>query len=177
MYGVTDLGGIEFLERENRVVLVLLSSNLYPSTIDWICRAWEEIHSRSARDWHLVVPTKNPINGRDGQLLPDNFSWSVSEGLRHTYGLPSSSIPCLVLDNFRDDQRQHFISLPASEEDRAKLVSEVEQFIRARLDGGNRQSQIDDLFDHLQKRAAWNGLLKIAPIVGSGLARFLGSRA
>lgn len=176
MYGVTDLSGLEFLERENKIVLVLLSSTLYPSTIDWMCHAWDEVHHRSAHRWHMVVPTKKPINGKDHKLKTKNFSWKVSETLRNTYGISKANIPCIVLDNFRDDQRQHFVVLPEIEKDRAKLILGIEDFIKEN-ENESREELINALFDRLKFNEALAGFIKVAPIAGSIVSKIVRSSA
>ncbi|MFD1253485.1 hypothetical protein DEVEQU_00480 [Devosia equisanguinis] len=170
MFGVNDLKDLESLEQSRRVVVVLLSSTMYASTVEWMCHSWDEIHRRSGHKWHLVVPTKDPIRGAKGRIVSENFSSEVSEELRHLYGLPTSSLPCLVFDSFRDDECQKCVTFPDDERERADLINRIAGYVETRTTR-SRQHQIDGLYDYLQMHSAIRGLLKLTPVVGSALAK------
>lgn len=171
MFDINSIEDIYKLQGRNAVVSVLVASTMDREAIDWIFRAWHDLHSLTGMNWHLLVPTRTPSH----LLKPErDFDPELAEQIRELYRVPLKDTPCLVFDDFNEDHRQHYVRLGAGERRLKDAFLRCAEIIRDQTDrhggpvGYARQSAIiGEIFNSAQMRSLLAGLVSLAPHVGT----------
>lgn len=179
MFAINSVGEIAAIEERGGVALVLLASPLETTALQWLARAWMTIHGESGCRWHLVVPTRRRTGADGGMALLSDYDGELAGDLLRIYGLKPSDMPCLVIDNFKDEERQAFVRLPDSDVGRDKLLIEISEYLKAAwaprhpAHGESRSRLGQDLHRRLFWRQRRRQFAKALPVVGSALAKKL----
>lgn len=173
MFAINDLSDLERLERTGRVVAVFLADSFCRDEVEWISRVWDTLHQRSGMRWHMVVPSRRDLRG--GRFADDDLDDQLAERLARIYGLSNKDFPCLVFDNFKDEERQLRVSIPGTDTERRDLMLAISEYLVDKHSGWEtpRQELIDGLFNHLQGRRAFSKLVGWAPSIASAALRAL----
>lgn len=172
MFSVNSLEQLNQLERQNKFVAVFLATGFDLSALRWLIECWMEIHVTSGYRWHMVAPTKRPINDDLRNCTLENFDSALARDLARMYGLEEDNLPCLVFDSFSDEHRQLFVKFPASEKERRKLITAINKHIQRRSDAAtSRQVVIEGLYDELMRRKAVKDFVGLVPAIGATIFR------
>jgi len=178
MHSINSVGEIAAIERRGGVAFVLLMSPLETTALQWLIRAWMNIHMESGCRWHLVVPTHRPSAPNDPMTMISDYNGALAEDLLRLYGLSAPDMPCLVIDNFDDGQRQRFIPLPADDHSRDRLLIDISDHLRRSwpdggAGGGERTRLGEQLRRTLLGKRHRRQITRALPMVGSVLAKRL----
>ncbi|MGO4513928.1 hypothetical protein AB4Z51_43935 [Bradyrhizobium sp. 2TAF36] len=106
MEEITSEDEIAELEPEKVIVSVFILSGYDRSAINWLKDTWEQIHEDTGSNWVLVAPVKTREVGSAREI-----DIRLSDRIRKMYGIAPAKTPCLVFDNFIDEEHQNVLSL------------------------------------------------------------------
>jgi hypothetical protein len=130
MRGITTAKEIADLEPKKVIVSVFLLTGYDHAAHEWLHNAWEQIHRDSGQYWFLLVPRREPhlVN------VPMQVDLGLSEEIREMYGVSEKQTPCLVFDNFIEEQHQHVLSLRGDEILLKRMMGRMAQRMRAEIE-------------------------------------------
>ena len=122
MWPIASTNELPILEREKVLVSVYLALDYDHMLTNWIWDSWASLHRDSGEKWHIVIPCHSTVGspnqyynaGNDlntGHTFSAFFSSDFARELAEYYGLTASDLPCLVFDNFIDEEKQHALKL------------------------------------------------------------------
>src|ERR1700682_5435374 len=89
---------IAALEPKKVIVSVFILSGYDRSAYKWVLDTWKQIDEDTGANWVLLVP----VNRRGS--FPREIDVSLSDRIREMYGIDRQQTPCLVFDNFVEDE-------------------------------------------------------------------------
>jgi hypothetical protein len=181
MFAINSVSDIAAIEERGGVALTLLASPVEISTLRWLVDAWLPIHFESDCRWHLIIPTNRSFDHGNPLSALSDYNGSLARDLLRLYGLQTSEMPCLVIDNFNEEEQQLCIGLPRASDERDQLLVEIAAYFQNNAPedrpafGRQRQALGEALHRHLAQRRLKRTALKTTLVIGGALAkRFLG---
>lgn len=182
MFAVTTDKEVHALQDSGAVLSVLLAEAYDASLLRWLADIWTQLHLDSGMKWHVVVPAKcSAFELNENGFRAQDFNTELSRDLARQYGVEHGNMPCLLFDDFNEEEHQRYISLGTNDE---RALIEIFRFIARTIERRHpgrdlRQSEcrdiIDAVVDGVNSRRLLASGLKIAPRAFSIVAR-LGRR-
>jgi hypothetical protein len=178
LYAITTVNELEYLERSNAIVSVLLAEGYDRTLIEWIAASWDDLHVDSGMKWYIVVPCNRgcsahsvaeKIYGNGPQSLLADYSTKLSRTLANMYGVPKNNMPVLLFDDFNEEKHQRYVSLAGLSEHEYKTVFKstaalIDRGIKDPQFGNSRSELTDRAVDLLSLKMAAKAARKAASI-------------
>lgn len=129
---IASFSELDRVEGRHVVVSTFIADQRHKSSVRWLFDAYEWLHNRSGHHWHIVVPVQYPPTGRNLQF--GDYNYDLAEQLRNSMGVSQETLPCFVFDNFIEEEKQYGVKLPLDDNDRAKLIETVADFVNSRIE-------------------------------------------
>ena len=169
---------IAALEPKKVIVSVFILSGYDRSAYKWVLDTWKQIDEDTGANWVLLVP----VNRRGS--FPREIDVSLSDRIREMYGIDRQQTPCLVFDNFVEDEHQKVLSLKGGDDLLKNMMLSMKERIDVELNTLGDAPRTDrwryEVTDKLFRAGQWSrdesGLLTVAKkafsLVSSGAMKF-----
>ncbi|WP_027528044.1 hypothetical protein [Bradyrhizobium sp. Ec3.3] len=129
MLGITSAEEIASYEPTNQIISVFVVSGYDRKLVNWLDDTWEEIHGDTGVHWKLLVPVKDPRR----LTLPSQIDLALSGEIREMYDIPKKKTPCLVFDNFLEEEHQKILSLQGDDDLLKSMMLKMTSLIEAEV--------------------------------------------
>src|SRR5262245_43974399 len=174
MFSITSIDKIDYFTKEPKIISIFLATRLDMTAVKWVFDGWLDLHITTGHNWHLLVPTYDPIDDKLSKANSSNFNSDLSRELIKQYGLDLKSTPCLVFDDLNEEAHQHYISFQDHKEgeiknfflDCAKLIERNDPYEHEIPPGLWRSKVIGEIYNRSQAKKYGKSVLKATPIIG-----------
>lgn len=181
MYAIATVNELEFFERSKAVISVLLAESYDRSLLQWVAASWNELHSDSGMNWHVIIPSRTGVAAhtiaegiydRGAQYLSNNYNTELSRELLDFYGISRDKSPVLVFDDFNEEKHQRYIPISGrSEEELKKIFKTTAKLISKNTNNPqtdiDRSTLTDRAVDHISMQIAAKTAQKAVSIISS----------
>lgn len=138
--------------------------------VNWVFESWNAINRRAGLHWHILVPTIKAISGGAERVTDAEYDFSLSQEIIDIYGISDDKLPALIFDNFVEEERQAYLTIPGDPRDARAMFLRVAQLIRYECGGhdgvGLGQQRVDTInriVTRIRGEAALKQMLAFAP--------------
>lgn len=153
MEEITSADEIASLEPRKVIVSVFILSGYDRSAKEWLLDTWKQIHADTGANWVLLAPVE-----RRG-FFPE-IDFALSARIREMYGIDERQTPCLVFDNFVEEEHQKVLSLKGDDELRKKMMLSMKRCIDTELEALGDKRRTDrwrkEVTEKLFREGQWS---------------------
>ena len=138
--------------------------------VNWLFESWNAINRKAGMHWHILVPTTKEISGGAERVTGAEYNFSLAQEIIDIYGISDKNLPALIFDNFVEEERQAYLTIPRDPRDARAMFLRVAELIRYECRGpdgvGLGQHRIDTInrvVTRIHGEAALKQMLAFAP--------------